>query len=70
VRASTRRIVLACGSLRGFGGLAVDRAATLIGMLAFLLGLWLAVFLLLSSLPFFSDFFEFYSPSIVSFTLN
>lgn len=67
---NTRRMVLACGSLRGFGGLAVDRAATLRGTLAFLLGLPLAVFLLLSGLPFFSDFFEFYSPSIVSFILD
>jgi len=70
VRADTGRIVLACGSLRGFGGLAVNGAATLSGALAFLFSLALAVFLLLTGLPFFSNLFEFCSRSIVSFTLN
>lgn len=59
VRANTGRIVLACGSLRGFGGLAVNGAATLSGALAFLFGLSLAVFFLLTGLPLFSNLLEF-----------
>lgn len=70
VRANARRIVLACRSLRGFGGLAVNGAATLSGALAFLFGLPLAIFLLLAGLPLLSDLFEFCSRTIVSFTLN